>query len=209
MKDEQTQPHERGVLATAYWSLLEKRLADPKFAELADKPGFGAKLGEETGKLLEEVSVSVFDSIMAAHSDTVAENHELRRDFEATVERVWGKPLDLLYAFHGICMEVGDSCNRRYRDRACDEDDFSWQAIVRLHARSCLVMGEVLALMRSGYASGAHARCARCTSSRWLRSFYVSTTTRSHFATCNMTRFRRTSPRLPIGATASVSAKRH
>ncbi len=158
MADDETYPNERGILATTFWEALEKRLADPKFAELADKPEFGEAISDQTGELLEEVSGGVFDTMLAALPATVAENHKLRRDFEATVEPVWGKPLELLHAFHGICMEVGDSCNRRYRDRAYDEDDYSWQAIVRLHARSCLVMGEVLALLRSGYASGAHAR---------------------------------------------------
>jgi hypothetical protein len=155
---DETAAEERGVLATAFWSAFEKGLTDPKFAELAAKPGFGEALSEHTGQLLEGISGGVFDRMMASLPDTVAANHKLRHNFEATVERVWGKPLDLLYSFYCICIEVGQECNRRYRDRAYDEDDFSWQAIVRLHARSCLVMSEVLALLRSGHASGAHAR---------------------------------------------------
>jgi hypothetical protein len=71
---------------------------------------------------------------------------------------VWGKPLDLLYAFYGICEEVGQNFNARYRDRAYDDEDYSCQALIRLHARSCLVFSEVVALLRSGHASGAHAR---------------------------------------------------
>jgi hypothetical protein len=57
-----------------------------------------------------------------------------------------------------VCAEVGQEFNVRYRDRAYDEDDFSCQALIRLHARSCLVFSEVVALLRSGHASGAHAR---------------------------------------------------
>jgi hypothetical protein len=154
----ETYPEERGVLAAAFWATLEERLADSAFAELAGKPAFRAQLSEETSRLLEDVAAAVFDSVQASLSATVAANRQGRHDFEATVERVWGKSLELLEAFHGICTEVGDSNNRRYRDRAFDSDDYSWQAIIRLHARSCLVMSEVLALLRSGHASGAHAR---------------------------------------------------
>ena len=158
MAERETYPEERGVLSARFWSTIEKRLAEPKFAQLADKPEFGKALSEQTGEVLEDVSSGVFDTIMAGLTETVEENHGYRRNFEATIERVWGKPLDLLYSLYGICGEVGQEFNRRYRDRAYDEDDYSTQALIRLHARSCLVFSEVLTLLRSGYASGAHAR---------------------------------------------------
>jgi hypothetical protein len=158
MATEDATPSERGVLATAFWSAMETKLAEPKFAELADKPGFGEAVTEETGNLLKQLSDGVYDTMMMSLATTVSANHELRRNFESTVERVWGKPLDLLYAFYGICQEVGQEFNVRYRDRAYDEDDYSCQALIRLHARSCLVFSEVVTLLRSGHASGAHAR---------------------------------------------------
>jgi hypothetical protein len=132
-------------------------LADHHLAGLATDPEFGNVLSERSNQLVKKVSSDVLDTVLAPVPEVVRENHELRRQFEITVERVWGKPLDLLYAFYGICIEIGQDCNSRYRDRAYDLDDFSWQAIVRLHARSCLVMSEVLSLLRSGHASGAHA----------------------------------------------------
>jgi hypothetical protein len=153
-----TTPSERGVLATAFWSAMETKLAEPKLAELADKPEFGEAVSEETGNLLRQISDGVYETMMGSLAATVSANHELRRNFESTVERVWNKPLDLLYAFYGICQEVGQDFNVRYRDRAYDEDDYSCQALIRLHARSCLVFSEVVALLRSGHASGAHAR---------------------------------------------------
>jgi len=146
------------VLAAAFWSALETRLADPKFADLPERPEFEDVISEVTGSILEEISSGVLDSVLRSAPEVLRDNERARRDFEATVERVWGEPLMLLRVFYGICMEVGDSFNRRYRDRAYDENDYSCQAIIRLHARSCLVMSEVLALLRSGHASGAHAR---------------------------------------------------
>jgi hypothetical protein len=158
MATEDTTPNERGVLATAFWSAMQKKLAESNLAEIADKPGFGKAVSEETGKLVKQISEGVYDTMMTSLEATVSANHELRRNFEATVARVWGKPLDLLYAFYGICEEVGQDFNARYRDRAYDDEDYSCQALIRLHARSCLVFSEVVTLLRSGHASGAHAR---------------------------------------------------
>src|SRR2546430_2394755 len=158
MATKDTTPSELGVLATAFWSAMETKLAEPNFAALVNKPGFDMAVSEETGKRVKQVSDGVYDTMMRSLGATVSANHELRRNFEATVARVWGKPLDLLYAFYGICQEVGQDFNVRYRDRAYDDDDHSCQALIRLHARSCLVFSEVITLLRSGHASGAHAR---------------------------------------------------
>lgn len=153
-----TEPEERGVFATAFWEAIEARLADPKFAELAETSEFDEAITRATKTMLVEMSKAVFDDVLSSLPQVVAENHDVRRNFEATLDRVWHRPLELMHALQGICTEVGDSANRRYGDRAVELDDFSWQAIVRLHARSCLVASEVLALLRSGLASGAHAR---------------------------------------------------
>ena len=50
---------------------MENRLPDPKFAELANKPGLGEAISEETGKLLERISGGVFDTMMASLPATV------------------------------------------------------------------------------------------------------------------------------------------
>lgn len=157
MKDERY-PDERGILATSFWTAMESMFASPEMADLADRPDFDARVSEGTGKLIEDVSDRVFETMMSSFSETVAANQQMRRNFEATVERVWGEPLALMYGLYGICTEVGQDFNERYRDRAYDEDDYSCQALIRLHARACLVFSEVCALLRSGHASGAHAR---------------------------------------------------
>ena len=99
MATEATTPNERGVLATAFWSAMQKKLAESNLAALADKPEFGRAVSEETGKLVKQISEGVYDTMMASLGATVSANHELRRNFEETVARVWGKPLDHLYAF--------------------------------------------------------------------------------------------------------------
>jgi hypothetical protein len=150
--------NERGILATSFWGAMESKLTEPEMAALVDRPEFDARLSEETGKLIHDVGERVFETMMSSFSQTVAANQKIRRNFEATVERVWGKPLNLMHGLYGICTEVGQDFNVRYRDRAYDEHDYSCQALIRIHARACLVFSEICSLLRSGHASGAYAR---------------------------------------------------
>jgi hypothetical protein len=45
-----------------------------------------------------------------------------------------------------------------YHDRDKYDDNAQHLALVKLHARACLISAEILSLLRSGHASGAHAR---------------------------------------------------
>ena len=79
----QTENKERGVLATAFWSAIETRLADPELAELVNDPTFATRLSDETDGLLKEISNGVFETVMGSVSATARENNELRRAFES------------------------------------------------------------------------------------------------------------------------------
>jgi uncharacterized protein DUF5677 len=78
-----------------------------------------------------------------------------REDFEARLRSRWGGAIDALVVFRSWCMEAGMVVHDRRRPA---EGDWVYPALVRLHARMCLIAAEVLALLRAGLASGAHAR---------------------------------------------------
>jgi Family of unknown function (DUF5677) len=54
-----------------------------------------------------------------------------------------------------VAREAGEDYHQRHTPA---EGDWLYAALVRRQARGCLVASEVLALLRSGHASGAHAR---------------------------------------------------
>lgn len=78
-----------------------------------------------------------------------------RTGFEERLYERWGPPLDALTLFRLWCLDAGMSVHERAETT---ENDWVYAALVRLHARACLVTAEVLALLRGGFASGAHAR---------------------------------------------------
>lgn len=136
----------------------QRRDQDPAFAAMLETAQGRAALDDALDEVVEEMATRVLATVLESRSETVEENRELRDSFEQTIREVWGEAIDLFELFVTICVELGDDFNRRLKDLPEREDDHSFEAVVRIHARSCLVAREVLTLVRSGYASGAHSR---------------------------------------------------
>jgi len=81
-----------------------------------------------------------------------------RTSFESRVEKKWRKGMDLLEAFLEIALELGSDFNQEFRAEATQQNDYVFDVLVRLHARACQIASEILTLLRSGHADGAHAR---------------------------------------------------
>jgi hypothetical protein len=60
--------------------------------------------------------------------------------------------------FIEIALEVGSDFNQEFRAEASAENDLVFEVLTRLHARACQIASEILALLKSGHADGAHAR---------------------------------------------------
>jgi len=86
------------------------------------------------------------------------EHAAIQRGFDDRLYRKWKKPLQLMEMFIVIAEEAGSD----YNDYISSNNDLSkaykFEALRRLHARACQVSNEILVLLKSGYADGAHAR---------------------------------------------------
>ena len=81
-----------------------------------------------------------------------------RKGFEKRLSKRWKYPLDLLDLSIALSVEAGTEFNQKFRNDAVASGDAVFEVLTRLHAKGCQVSGEVLALLHSGYADGAHAR---------------------------------------------------
>lgn len=81
-----------------------------------------------------------------------------RRKFNNINNKNWGEALNLLEAFIDISLDTGILFDQKFRPLAIEENDIVFDALTKLHARSCQVSSEILVLLRSGFADGAHAR---------------------------------------------------
>jgi len=148
---------------------------DPK-SEEAIKDGVSIDLGDseqELDELVEEIT-KVIPEVMRQVVEEMSELtlKRLKRgatsmlknrrsdstSFEAHIARVWRKPLDLLEMFLEIALEAGSDFNEEFRPKASEEKDYVFEVLTRLHARACQIASEVLVLLKSGHADGAHAR---------------------------------------------------
>lgn len=86
------------------------------------------------------------------------ENRKLFTEFCQRNYNRWNIAFDLLETFIVICTEAGEEFNNSYRKKAVEENNLMFDLIVRHHARACLICQEILCLLKSGFADGAHAR---------------------------------------------------
>jgi len=103
-------------------------------------------------------AIPVLEDLKKRAPKMLKDRHEFRRKFENRLYELWKEPFDLLEIFLVISHEAGEAFNKEFRPEAEENKDFVFEVLVRLHARACSIAGEILALLRNGYASGAHAR---------------------------------------------------
>jgi hypothetical protein len=88
----------------------------------------------------------------------VKDRRKTDRGFCSRLQKRWKRPLEF---FEGVLLlgtQLGDEFNQEERADAKQRNDLMFVALVRLHARSCLLCAEILVLLKTGFASGAYAR---------------------------------------------------
>jgi hypothetical protein len=70
----------------------------------------------------------------------------------------WKKPYQLLEDFIILSLELGIILNDECRPQAAAENRMTFEALIRIQGRACLIAQEVLALMKHGFPDGANAR---------------------------------------------------
>jgi hypothetical protein len=134
--------------------LLLEELARAGVDESTDPDTFSRLV--ESG--LAAVTDAAADTLLTELPKGLRRRRKHAAGFERRLRDPWGPALDLLETLIDGSVTAGSETNRRERPGAARDQDFVFEALVRLHARSCLVAREVLVLLRTGLASGANAR---------------------------------------------------
>jgi len=117
---------------------------------------------EITVKVLQEATSDIAKDILGTLKDGMAskliERRGEKEEFEEHIRNVWGKPLDQFEIFLELCLEAGILFYEKMDSHITSGNKYTYQALLRLHARGCQVGAEVLTLLNSGFADGAHAR---------------------------------------------------
>lgn len=100
-------------------------------------------------------ATELFLNLLQTNAEPFVEaDRDYRISFEANLDKRWSKGLQLCELVRILSLDAG----MEYHDRHKAAADAQHMALVKLQARACLISAEILSLLRSGHASGAHAR---------------------------------------------------
>ncbi len=156
--EEMTDQHPEVCVSDSLERWIEELAKDPAVMAAAEQPDFEELVEEATQAALTRRGETVLEDLLRRAPEMLAEQRSYRTGFEERLLQIWGEALDLFEIFQTVCLELGEDFNARNRPAAATARDYRFDVLARLHARSCLVASEVLTLLRSGFASGAHGR---------------------------------------------------
>lgn len=119
---------------------------------------FIENLGNAIPEIISTSSKTILDDLKRNSRRIIRSRRGQTKFFESSLNKVWGKALDLLELFIQIAQDAGAEFNTAFRADASASKDFVFEVLTRLHARACQISSEILTLLRSGHADGAHAR---------------------------------------------------
>jgi hypothetical protein len=113
------------------------------------------RIAERAMEVAIDAGVEAYLNLVEANGQQwVADSEKYHREFADRLAERWGQGLDLCELVRQLSLETGAEYHAGHRE----DEDVRHDVLARLHARACLIAGEILALLRLGYASGAHAR---------------------------------------------------
>jgi hypothetical protein len=147
---------ERGSEGIEYLLHIDLSDRDQDIQEITDC------VAENVRKAIPKISIEVSAVISTALKDqlySILQQRKRQRDqFELNLNKVWARPIDLLEMLLAISLEAGEGLNNQFRSKASRNEDLVFDVLTRLHARACKISSEIVTLLRSGHADGAHAR---------------------------------------------------
>ncbi len=150
-------PFRRKVQSGSEGDWLEETILDALGQHGVDpeSPEGEKLIGDLLSHTLEHGAPGFLRQLKRSASGSLRWEKRYRRRFERRLRRTWKNGLEGLEVLIHISHEAGDSVARR---SPSGEPDPTLYALVRIHAKSCQVAREILCLLRSGYAAGAHSR---------------------------------------------------
>jgi len=137
-------------------SLLREKIRES--GKALDSKQQSKLIGDVIQRIVPKFSEVLLKSLKSKMATVLEESRVCQSQFEERLVKRWKRPFDLLEFFLILCREAGSEFNSKYRTEANRTHDYVFVVLTRLHARGCQTACEILALLKSGLADGAHAR---------------------------------------------------
>jgi len=106
----------------------------------------------------EKVSSSLLGQLKRDGPTFLKESDRERLAFQVRLAKTWRKAFHLLELFLAVALQSGADFNKEEHPPTPSVSGDVVYVLTRLHARACQVSAEIVALLRAGFADGAHAR---------------------------------------------------
>ncbi len=116
------------------------------------------KLEKSAPEIIEEMTTPILSGLRKDMPALLKAHRKDTNSIEEILQSNWKKPFDLFEAFIVLAFEAGDEINNEFQKDETQKENYILIALTRLHARACQIASEVLVLLKSGFADGAHAR---------------------------------------------------
>lgn len=113
---------------------------------------------EATLKAAQALTKLYIKNLLTEGTEILQEHAAQRAQFEANLYAVWGEAFDLLDVLVHTAREMGGLIDQHWTSEKHKRRTLKMSLLHHLVARACRVGSEVVVLLRSGHASGAHAR---------------------------------------------------
>jgi hypothetical protein len=106
----------------------------------------------------QKVSSSLLRQLKRNGATLLKETHRERLAFQVRLAKTWRKAFFLIELFLAVALESGANFNREEHLSTSPVCGDVVYVLTRLHARACQISAEIIALLKAGFADGAHAR---------------------------------------------------
>jgi hypothetical protein len=113
---------------------------------------------EAISKTLPDASEELLKELKKDSPEMPNRRKKEQTDFEDRIELRWGEAFELMELYYVLAFESGEAFNDKHREEAALGKNYLFDALTRIHARSCQIFYEIMALLKAGLADGAMAR---------------------------------------------------
>jgi hypothetical protein len=119
---------------------------------------FDSGLPQMMEAISEKVSSSLLRQLKRDGPTFLKESDRERLAFQVRLAKTWRKAFYLIELFLAVALQSGADFNQEEHPSTSPVSGDVVYVLTRLHARACQVSAEIIALLKAGFADGAHAR---------------------------------------------------
>ncbi|AMV40474.1 DUF5677 domain-containing protein [Planctomyces sp. SH-PL62] len=100
----------------------------------------------------------IVQAMISSSRKMLSNRAAIRRRYSKHIQSIWGNSITSLKMLIAASLETGELFNNQYQHQANEDGDLLFIAVIRLHARCCLLAQEVSWLLEGGFPSAAMSR---------------------------------------------------